>query len=359
MRVLIDTSFVARGPSGTATYIESLVAALRASGSVEVVQPPRRRRLPSGRPGPRARRNPLRSAANAALDALWLHVALPRAARWAGVDAIHHPLPAHSAFAHVPQLVTVHDVAFVRLPGRFDPLWRRLARRAHAQAVRNAAAVICVSEATAADAVELLGAPRDRVVVAHHGPGQPLPDANDGAAPPREHFLYVGDAEPRKNVDGLLEAYVAYREGAADEPRPLVLAGAAAALADTHTGVSGVPAPSRERLAELLRGAAALVHASLHEGFGLTLLEAMGAGTPVVAVRNRGTEELCGPAALLVEPGDLASALEQVAENPKLRKRLTELGHERAGEFSWAQSAARHERAYTLAFRMKPPVSAK
>jgi glycosyltransferase involved in cell wall biosynthesis len=356
VRILIDTSFVARGPSGTATYIESLVSALRGSGAVEVVQPPKRRRLRSGRPSPRGRRNPFRSAANAALDALWLHVTLPRAARRAHVDAIHHPLPAHSAFAQVPQVVTVHDVAFERLPGHFDPIWRRLARRAHARALQGAAAVICVSEATAEDAVTLLGARRERVVVAHHGPGQPLPEATDGASA-REHFLYVGDAEPRKNVAGLLDAYAAYREGAADEPRPLVLAGAAAELADTRAGVSGVPEPSRERLAQLLSGAAALVHASLHEGFGLTLLEAMASGVPVVAVRNPGTEELCGDAALLVEPADLASALERAAEDPKLRKQLAGRGRARAAEFSWAQSAAQHERAYTLAVRYARPRS--
>jgi glycosyltransferase involved in cell wall biosynthesis len=52
-----------------------------------------------------------------------------------------------------------------------------------------------------------------------------------------------------------------------------------------------------------------------------------------------------------VEPADLASALERAAEDPKLRKQLAERGRARAAEFSWAQSAAQHERAYTLAVR--------
>ncbi|HEX5909870.1 MAG TPA: glycosyltransferase, partial [Thermoleophilaceae bacterium] len=105
MRVLIDTSYVGRGPSGTAVYVQQLVRALRAEG-IEVVEAAQRRRLAPGGG------NPLRSAANAALDQLWLHGGLARAARAAAADVVHHPLPAHSRRIAVPQVVTVHDVAF-------------------------------------------------------------------------------------------------------------------------------------------------------------------------------------------------------------------------------------------------------
>jgi glycosyltransferase involved in cell wall biosynthesis len=347
VRVLIDTSYAARGPSGTGVYLERLVAALREEGEVVVLEAGQRRRLRPGRAG--RRRNPLRSAANAMLDLAWLHVGLPRAARAAAADVVHHPLPAYSRRLGAPQAVTVHDVSFERLPERFDPVWRRLASRAHRVAVREADAVICVSRATAEDAAEILGAPRERIVVAPHGPGQ-----FEGPEPPRapdEHFLFVGDAEPRKNLDGLLEAYAAYRRSAA-APLPLVLAGGAAGAA-AGPGVRGVGSPAAAELRDLLLSARALVHPALHEGFGLTLLEAMALGTPVLAVRNPGAQEVCGDAALLVEPGGLGQALERLDGDPGLRANLAELGRERARAFSWVASARMHERAYTLAAR--PP----
>ena len=100
--------------------------------------------------------------------------------------------------------------------------------------------------------------------------------------------------------------------------------------------------PDAERLADLYSAAAALVHPSLHEGFGLTPLEAMTTGTPVIAARSPGVTEVCGEAALYVDPRDaedLAGRLAQVAADPALRSDLGERGRRRAAEFSWARSA--------------------
>ena len=340
MRVLVDTSYAARGPSGTAVYVRRLVDALRAQG-VEVVEAVQPRRLAPGAG------NPVRSAANATLDWLWLHVGLPRAARAAGADVVHHPLPAFSPRIGVPQVATVHDVAFAGMRRHYSGAWRRLALRAYRRAARGSAALVCVSEATAAEAVGVLGADRERLVVAHHGPGQVEPVATARADRPGGPLLFVGDAEPRKNLAGLLAAYARYRAEAAD-PAPLVLAGAAAGAAG-EPGVTGAPGPSAAELAALMDGARALVHPSLHEGFGLPLVEAMALGVPVVAVASAGAREVCGEAALLVEPGGLAEGIAAVAGDPELRAGLAERGRERARSFTWEGSARAHLRAYTLA----------
>jgi glycosyltransferase involved in cell wall biosynthesis len=224
-------------------------------------------------------------------------------------------------------------------------VWRLTDGRLHARAVRRAGAVVCVSETTAKEAVTLLGASPERLVVARHGPGQRLPVADPPERP--QHFLYVGDAEPRKDVPGLLDAYAAYRAGAR-RPLDLVLAGRAAALAGAD-GVRADAEPPPARLAELLAGAAALVHPSRHEGFGLTLLEAMAAGVPVVAVTNAGVREIAGDAALLTDAHGLAGTLGRIAGDAALRERLARAGAERAAAFSWEESARRHVEAYTLA----------
>ena len=325
MRVAIDTSFAARGPSGTAVYVERLVTALRARGNVEVVElrQPRRFRRGEG--------NLLRSAANAALDLVWTRFQLPRRARAVGADVLHHPLPAHGG--SLPQVVTVHDVAFITHPEWFDAKWRRIAARRLRAAVAGAAVTICVSETVAA---QVAGA--RQVVVAPHGAGQAL-DPGERGQP--EHFLYVGDDEPRKHVGDLIEAWHAY-----GGELGLVLAGAAAKRATPE--IRGEPEPD---LARLFAGALALVHPSRDEGFGLTLLEAMAAGVPVIAVRTAAAEEVCGDAALLVAPDGLADAMRRVEREPELRNRLAAAGRERAARFSWDRSAELHEQAYRLAAR--------
>lgn len=339
MRVLIDTSYCDRGPSGTGVYLERLVAALRERGEVEVVEARQPHRLPPGEG------NLLRSAGNALLDLAWLHLSLPGAARAAGADVVHHPLPAHSTRIASPQVATVLDLAFESMPEGYGRVWRLSARRAYRRAAARCAALVCISEATREQAVAVLGADPERTVVAPLGPGQELPAVDVGGRP--RHFLYIGDDQRRKNVAGLIDAYAGYR-AAVEEPLGLVLAGAAAGAA-RGPGVSGEPGPDAQRLAELLAGATALVHPSLHEGFGLTLVEAMAAGTPVAAVRNPAVEEVCGRAALLVESDGLTEALVRLGGDGGLRARLSMAGRERATTFSWEKTARLHERAYALA----------
>jgi glycosyltransferase involved in cell wall biosynthesis len=334
--VLLDTTYAARAPhSGTAVYLNAIRDALDA---VELI--------PASNP---ARRPPAGGGAGSVLNLLadlrFAALQLPRLARDSRAALIHHPLPAYTPRAPVPQVVTVHDLAFERLPACFDRGFRTYAHLAHRAAARRAAAVICVSQTTAADVRELWGVAPERIVVAPHGPGQELPPVARRAP---KHFLYVGDDEPRKNLATLLAAYRSYRE-TARKPLELVLAGSAASEA---AGVRVVSRPTPATLAELYAAAVALVHPSLYEGFGMTALEAMRAGVPVIG--TLAIEEVCGDAARYADPAsarELATAMAEVAASPDIQAQMAERGRTQAAKFSWAVCARVHVDAYSLALR--------
>jgi len=338
MRVLLDTTYARRGPSGTGVYLNAIAGALRSEG-VEIVEAANgRRRGPAG--------GGAGSVRNLALDAWWTQAELPRRARAAGADVLHHPLPALARRAPCPQVVTVHDLAFERLPDHFSPGFRRWASFTHRRAACGAGAVICVSQTTRRDVLARWGVDAARIVVAPHGPGQ-APRVTPVA--PR-HFVYVGDDEPRKNLGLLLAGYARYRAAAGPAALDLVLAGRErGGDGRSAAGVRRDPDPD---LPALLGAAAALVHPALHEGFGLTALEAMSAGVPVLAARSPGIVETCAEAALYFDPHDasgLADELGALATDSAARAELARRGRERAAAFSWQAAARRHIEAYTLA----------
>ena len=321
MRVLIDTTFTRRGPTGAGVYIERLVPALREEG-VDVVEAANERRRPPAGGG-------LGSLRNLASDAVWTQLRLRRN----DADVVHHPLPAHVVGERRPQVVTIHDLAYEAEPRWFDARYRAFASRAFRRAAQRADVVVCGTEATARELRERWGV--RQVVVAPYGPGQEL-DVPERGEP--RHFLYVGDAEPRKDLPTLLAAHARYASTTPD-PLPLVLAGGATAH---QPGVRTAGRVSSEELARLHAEAAALVHPAHHEGFGFTVAEALHAGTPVIAARSEAVREVAGDHALLVEPGD-ADALAAALANPPQPRRDR--------RFSWKACALAHIEAYSLALR--------
>jgi glycosyltransferase involved in cell wall biosynthesis len=358
VRVLIDTTFAARAPtSGTAIYLENLIRELGAQGEVEVQQASNERRPPPAGGG-------AGSARNAAVDTWWAEMELPRLARRAKADVIHHALPARAHGRAIPQVVTVYDLAFEVLPGMFDRRFATYAHLTYRQATAAADGVIAISETTAKEVSSRWRIPTARITVAQLGPGQALPEV---PARERTHFLYVGDSEPRKDLSTLLVAYQEYRGArlaavpqtaavalADAAPLPLILAGD---VEDPgQPGVSVEHIVDTERLAELYAGAVALVHPALYEGFGLTVLEAMVAGAPVIAAACEAALEVGGDALAAYRPGDpqaLAQTLSQVAGDPAEQARLAAEGRTQAARFSWAQCARAHASAYSLAVKSR------
>lgn len=251
-------------------------------------------------------------------------------------------------FSKLPLVATLHDLLPLNdARGRW-PLHKRVAVRAWLRAIRRRARrVICVSEFTRQEAIRLASLEDRSISVVPLGV-----DAGWAAgARPRAvgvppYLLFVGLVKPHKNLLGLLRAFEAIAEII---PHRLIVVG-------RHTGLNGVDddaltqaarlAPrvellesiSRAQLADLVAGADLLVQPSFHEGFGLPPLEAMAAGTPVLAARAGAMPEVCGEVALYCDPdstADIARRILEVLSDDGLRARMRERGLERARRFTW------------------------
>jgi len=199
--------------------------------------------------------------------------------------------------------------------------------------------VIAVSEFTAFEAERLLSVPRERIRVVPNGVDAAF--TPDGPRADGDYVLAVGTLEPRKNLARAVDA--AGRLGI-----ELRIAGApgwgGVDVKGAH--VTWLGRVDDVRLAELLRGARALVYPSLYEGFGIPVLEAMACGTPVVTSRGGATEEVAGGAAVLVDPLDSAGIAAGIECAVRERESLRGAGLARAGQFTWDETARLTQAVY-------------
>jgi glycosyltransferase involved in cell wall biosynthesis len=272
-------------------------------------------------------------------EVIWEQVGWPAELRRLGPDVAHAPncfLPLRRS---CPGVVTVHDLAFEEFPEDFSRRTGAKYRWFAPRCARSAQRVICVSEFTAADVERRYGVDRARIRVVPNAPSLAVGDAEPPAGP---YLLAVGDLRAKKNLDRLVAAW-----RASGVPHRLVLAGAGKpwdALLDPRVEVTGYV--SEGRLDALMRGADLLVHPSLHEGFGLVVLEAMARGTPVAAARATALPETAGGAAELFDPLDVVDMSAAIARALGRREELARLGRARAAEFSWERSAAMTAEVY-------------
>jgi glycosyltransferase involved in cell wall biosynthesis len=277
------------------------------------------------------------------------------------LDLLHSPdfIPPLAGYRR--SIITVHDLTFLLYPQFLTAESRRYYNDQIRWAVKRCDAISADSHATKADLTRLLDVAPDKITVIHLGlepvfsPDEP---AGDGDAErlmrlklAPGYLLFVGTFEPRKNVSGLLRAYAALRRRWPDAP-DLVLAGRQGWLFDSMVVLIQelrlascthfLAEVAEADLPALYRQAKAFVLPSYYEGFGFTLLEAMGCGTPAVVANRASLPEIAGDAAILVEPDDaesIADALYRTMTDNAQRAQMRQRGLERAAQFTWERTA--------------------
>lgn len=303
MRVALDTTPLRQTNAGTARYVRGLRDHLDVQ-LVEVSFPATSR------------------ARTLAADALWYPLLLaPR-----GADVLHCPTFRGPFRSRTPLVVTIHDLAVLRHPEWFNRWTAAYSRLAVPRVAHAAARLIAVSEFTKREIVELLGVDADRVRVIPNG----IEDVftPEGPRAPGEYVLAVGTLEPRKNlariaraVDGELRVVGARGWRGVDAPANATWLGPV----------------SDQELARLYRGARCLVYASLYEGFGIPVAEALACGCPVVTTEGSAMAELAGGDATYVDPLDVDSIRDGIARATAARPRRVA---------TWAEVAARTRAVY-------------
>ncbi len=287
---------------------------------------------------------------------LWEQSILPWVLRRLGADLLHAPAFVGPLLSPCPQVITVHDLSFLRYPAFFQRSNRLYLQTLTGVACRRAAAVIAVSNFTAAEVQTLLRVPATRIHTIYHGVDprfRPLPQKEVAAFRramqlPDRFVLYLGTLEPRKNLVGLINAFARLR----DPDLHLVLTGGRGWLyeeifaAVERVGMEdrvhfpGYVSPEAQPL--WYNAASAFAYISHYEGFGLPVLEALACGVPTLTAATTSLPEAGGDGALLVMPDDepaVAESLQRLLTDEELRGELRQRGLAHAARFTWPETA--------------------
>jgi len=352
-RIAINAAIIGERPTGLGIYALEIIRALDALGERLLVYTSRPD-LIAGRHTRvetiSSRMRPERGAGGHLARLLWVQTGLRRSLRHDRPALLFNLMPEGVLRPALPQVTTVHDSLPLFYPAEY-PRQQYYFRSLVPRVLRSSRVLVADSESTRRDITQSYGIAPDKVRVVYPGydPDTYSANGSDRRASGEPYALYVGNVMPHKNLLRLVEAFAAAAHG---RPARLVIRGwgrhvhvraleakiAALGVASRVDWQRYAPA---EGLPALYRGARMLLLPSLYEGFGLTALEAMACGTPVITSKTSSLPEVVGDAALLVDPEDpasIASAIGRVLADDGLAKDLSARGLARARLFSWEKA---------------------
>ncbi|HOW58873.1 MAG TPA: glycosyltransferase family 1 protein [Candidatus Omnitrophota bacterium] len=291
--------------------------------------------------------------------------------QWQYPPMLSHCKLWHAPHYNVPLLkgktklvVTIHDIIHWIFRKQFlTPLQTLYAGFMLRKAVHASDHIIAVSQHTKKDLIEHFQADEKKITVIHEGVGNEFrlfpPEEKEVQFQklktkyhlPEDYFLYVGMLKPHKNVQKLIRLFS--RLKAQNKVKAsLVLIGRKDLkypqgfedVRDLSSSANMIHLPAIDygELPIIYNQAIALIHPSLYEGFGLTLVEAMRCGTPVLCSNTSSIPEVVGDAAMLVDPTSESEMMEKIMEleqNQNLRDSLRQKGMNRATRFDWKETA--------------------
>jgi glycosyltransferase involved in cell wall biosynthesis len=299
------------------------------------------------------------------LRSIWDQTVFRRLVKAKYADVVYFPIPDGLLYSPVKQIVTVHDLHYLDFGSviadchnEICMIRRRLFRARFPFVLNQAAAIVTVSHHTRTELLRRYPLDPSLVHVIPNGYDETrfrgqcdLGTLNRYDLRNKKYFIFVGSILRHKNICRIIEAFARSHPGT-----ELVIAGAGKDNEykdEIKRTISSNQVDNRVKLLEyvpdedlphLYAGAIALALPSLHEGFGVPIIESMACGTPVITSTTSAMPEIANGAALLVDPYDtsaITDAMNILRENQDLRANLIEHGKKRSKEFSWASSGRR------------------
>lgn len=278
---------------------------------------------------------------------LWEQWDLPRSLRREFGSPLLLSLMNTGPVLYPNQIVTHHDVTYLRFPGTYTRRFRIAYRILSSTTLRRARRIITVSEFSRREIAELYRLDPGKIVVVPNAAGRGFRRARLDSAEP--YLLAVASFLPHKNIDRMIHAFEAYRRETGSRTklvlvggfRPAAMAGVAGS-APSGGGVQVVGRVDDQTLQRLYAGARAFIFPSLYEGFGVPPLEAQAAGTAVAASDIPPLREVLRDSAWFFDPRDVQSILEAIRvldTDAETRRNLSLAGLENAGNYGWTTSA--------------------
>lgn len=288
---------------------------------------------------------------------IWRQSYLVRQVQKAKVDLFwspRHILP-WTKTTHIPHLLTIHDLVW-----KICPKTMRQRNYYHESvlvphSVKNAAAIICISETSKQDLMRFLGVPENKIYVSYlapiHTPPTQITPAYSSLHANKHFILALGTQSPRKNYRRLIEAYAKLHSTLQHEFNLVIVGNNGWGNINLATLVDELNVKSsifiydylpKDAVSYLLQQATCLAFPSLYEGFGLPLVEAMAMGTAIITSNLGAMAEITQDAAFLIDPYNvysIAEGLQIVLQNDSLRHDLEKKGLQRAKFFSWQKTA--------------------
>ena len=290
---------------------------------------------------------------------LYFEYSIPRILKKIGTDLFFSPDGWLSLKTPVKQIDVIHDLNFEHQSDFLVSKHQEYLKKYFPQFARQAVRLATVSEFSKQDIHSLYQIPEDKIEVVYNGcnadfvplSAERKQKVKAAFSQGCDYFLFVSAIHKRKNLANILRAYDAFKEEKPSNTKFLVVGNRAGAQGDIDEVLNNMKhkddvlflghLPSKE-LSWVTGAATALVYASFFEGFGIPILEAFYAETPVITSNVTSMPEIAGDAALLVDPnevGQIKEAMTSLASSPQLCETLIAKGREQRQNFSWDLTA--------------------
>ena len=289
---------------------------------------------------------------------IWFEWRIPRLLKKHKAGLFLSPDGYLSLRSKVPQLAVIHDLSFVHRPKDLTPLMRRHYNFFFPRFAKKAKRIATVSNYSKNDIIRTFNVDSSKIDIVYSANVKNLkPLAPAAQEKVREtytsgspYFLFVGALHPRKNITGLLQAFELFKTRNESDMKLLVVGGKMHKTGEIFNTLEKLICKddvvfagrvADEELHKIYGAAFAMAFIPFFEGFGVPVIEAMSAGTPVICSNTTSLPEVGGDAALYVDPANIAQiadAMQTLVKSPELREQLIAKWLEQKSEFTWDET---------------------